>query len=80
MVALAVGVGFTACSVDSSEMEDAADKMEKELNEKADKMKDDIDAIPKGDVSYQCPDDCDNGPVYSEAGPCNKCGKEMVKF
>lgn len=79
MATIIVGLGMTACSVDSSELEEAAEKMEKGIDEAADKT-DEESEKPQGDISYQCPDDCDNGPVYSEAGPCNKCGKEMVIF
>lgn len=86
LATIVVGLGLAACSTDSSGLEDAADEMKKELSEGTDKAEETTDAAektestPKGDVSYQCPDDCDNGPVYSKPGPCNKCGKEMVLF
>ena len=83
MATLVVGLGLTACSVDTSGLEDAANDLEEQLEgieESADSLNMEIEKAANSDASltYQCPDDCDNGPVYDEAGPCIKCGKEMV--
>lgn len=70
-----VGLGLTACSVDTSGLEEAADKMEKEMND-TDKPEEVQQAVPG--ATYQCPDDCENGPSYDVPGPCTKCGKDLV--
>lgn len=75
MATIVVGLGFTACSVDTSGLEEATDKLNKDLNEAADEA----EAV-KSTLMYQCPDNCDNGPTYPEEGPCNKCGKDMVEI
>ena len=83
MIAAVVGgLAFTACSVDTSGMEDAANDLEKQLEEASDKMDQEIEEAKdtetiEAGASYQCPDDCENGPVYDKPGPCKKCGKEM---
>jgi len=74
MATIVVGLGLTACSVDTSGLEDAADDMKIELDESSDKADKDV-AVPG--ATYQCPDDCENGPSYDVPGPCSSCGKEM---
>ena len=83
IAAVVASLGFTACSADTSEMEEAADKLEQQLDEATEKMNEEIEEAKDSEVmeagaSYQCPDDCENGPVYDNPGPCKKCGKEMV--
>lgn len=82
IAACVAGLGFTACSVDTSGIEDAADQLEQQLEEATEDIHEDIEEAGETDtvdpsVSYQCPDDCENGPVYDKPGPCKKCGKEM---
>ncbi len=78
IAAVVASLGFTACSVDTSGMEEAANDLEKQLEEAKEDIQEggDTDTIDPS-VSYQCPDDCENGPVYDKPGPCVKCGKEM---
>lgn len=74
MATIVVGLGLTACSVDTSGLEEAADDMKMELDESTDKADSNV-AVPG--ATYQCPDDCENGPSYDLPGPCTGCGKEM---
>jgi hypothetical protein len=83
MATLVVGLGLTACSVDTSGLEDAANDLEEQIEgieESADSLNKEIEETANSGASltYQCPVDCDNGPVYDEPGPCVKCGEEMV--
>ena len=90
IAALFAGLTFTACSGDASELEKAADEMKKEMTdavdeateEAKDEVTEEAEAAAESESlsDYQCPDDCENGPSYSKAGPCIKCGKEMVKI
>lgn len=76
MATLVVGLGLTACSVDTSELEDKANDLEEQLNEASDKMEEESESS-SFDL-YQCPTDCENGPAYPNPGPCKTCGEEMV--
>ena len=76
MATVLVGLGLTACSTESSGLEDASDKMEKEMNEGSDKPEKEVEVAVPG-ATYQCPDDCENGPSYEKPGPCKKCGKDL---
>lgn len=85
LAALVVGLGLTACSVDTSGLEDAASDLEEQLDEASDKMDEEMEkaeeeAEATSTVMYQCPDDCENGPAYFKEGPCKTCGKEMVEI
>ena len=85
MAAIVVGLGLSACSADTSELEDAANDLEEKMNETADEMDKEIDKAEgeketMSNVMYQCPDDCENGPAYFDPGPCKKCGKEMIEI
>ncbi len=84
MAALMAGLAFTACSGDASELEKAADEMKQDMTEAVDeateKAEDEVEAETTSTVMYQCPDDCENGPAYFKAGPCKKCGKDMVEI
>ncbi len=77
LATIVVGLGLTACSVETSGIEEAADKMEKEMNDGADELDKEVEVAVPG-ATYQCPDDCENGPSYDDPGPCTKCGKDMV--
>jgi hypothetical protein len=77
LAAIVVGLGLTACSVETSGIEEEADKTEKEMNEAADKSEGDVEAAVPG-ATYQCPDDCENGPSFDVPGPCGSCGKDLV--
>lgn len=81
---IAAGLGMTACSVDTSGLEEAANDLEGQLDEASNKMDEEIEKAaefePTSSVMYQCPDDCENGPAYFKAGPCMSCGKEMVEI
>ena len=84
MATIVVGLGLTACSVDTSGLEDAADKMEQDLNEATDKIDAEIEETKVTEststVMDQCPDDCQNGPAFFKPGPCKSCGKDMVEI
>ena len=69
---IVVGLGLTACSGDADGVEEGADKMDTEMTEEAEEEV----AVPG--ATYQCPDDCENGPSYDVSGPCKKCGKDLV--
>jgi hypothetical protein len=77
LAAIVVGLGLTACSVETSGIEEEADKTEKEMNETADKSENDVEAAVPG-ATYQCPDDCENGPSFAVPRPCGSCGKDLV--
>ena len=84
MATVIVGLGLTACSVDTSGLEDAANDLEQKLEESSDKMDEEIDKAEESEttstVMYQCPDNCENGPAYFKEGPCKTCGKDMVEI
>lgn len=82
MAALMAGLAFTACSGAASDLEKAADEMKKDMNEAVDEAADEAkdEAESTSTVMFQCPDDCENGPAFFKAGPCKKCGKEMVEI
>ncbi len=83
---LFAGLTFTSCGGGASELEKAAEDAKKEMNDALDKAtdeaKEDAEAATESTstVMYQCPDDCENGPAFFDAGPCKKCGKEMVEI
>lgn len=82
MATLVVGLGLTACSVDTSGLEELEDKLEEaseEMNEEIDNSQEEAEET-MSTVMYQCPDNCENGPAYFDAGPCKSCGKEMVEI
>ena len=66
---IVVGLGLTACSSETS-------GLEKEVSEKTEKTEKEVEVAVPG-ATYQCPDDCENGPSYDKPGPCAKCGKDM---
>lgn len=85
VTAIVVGLGLTACSVDTSGLEDAAEDLEEQLDEASDQMDEEMDEAESetesvSTVMYQCPDDCENGPAYFKEGPCKSCGKDMVEI
>ena len=73
LATIVVGLGLTACSVETSGLEEAVDK---EMNEGSDKPEKEVEVAVPG-ATYQCPDDCENGPSYDKPGPCKKCGKNL---
>lgn len=79
LAAVVVGMGLAACSADTSEIEKAGDDLKQEVDAGSDQTdetnRNAQEAIPA--ATYQCPDDCENGPSYDKPGPCPKCGKEM---
>lgn len=81
MATLVVGLGLTACSVDTSGLDDIEKDLKEKVDESMQEAKDKAEAeAPTSTVMYQCPDDCENGPAYMKAGDCKKCGKEMVEI
>lgn len=88
LAALLAGLALTACSGGASDLEKAADEMKKDMTEAVDEAteeaKDEVEAEAETEstssVMYQCPIDCENGPAYPKAGPCKKCGEEMVEI
>ena len=85
MATIVVGLGLTACSVDTSGLEDAANDLEEQMDEASDKLDEEMDKAEDesevtSTVMYQCPDDCENGPAYFKEGPCKSCGKDMVEI
>lgn len=79
MATIVVGLGLTACSVDTSGLEDLEKDLKEKVDENVDAAKDEA-AETTSTVMYQCPDNCENGPAYFKEGPCKKCGKDMVEI
>lgn len=85
MATIVVGLGLTACSVETSGLEEATNDLEEQLDEGVDKMDEEVEeaeaeAETTSTIMYQCPDDCENGPAYFKEGPCKSCGKDMVEI
>ena len=76
MAAIVVGLGLTACSVDAEGLEDELNNLKEGVEQPIDETDPDVEEAVPG-ATYQCPDDCENGPSYDEPGPCVKCGKKM---
>lgn len=79
MATIVVGLGLTACSVDTSGLEDLEKDLKEQVDESVEEAKDEA-AETTSTVMYQCPDNCENGPAYFKEGPCKKCGKDMVEI
>lgn len=75
---LALGLfSFASCSGDDSgegSEENTEQKDEKDAENDNDKQE------TNSHVMYQCPDNCNEGRAFFDAGSCEKCGQEMVEI
>lgn len=77
LATIVVGLGLAACSTEASDTEDGADKTEMDANEGSEESESAAEVAVPG-ATYQCPDDCENGPSFDVPGECAKCGKDLV--
>ena len=77
LATIVVGLGLTACSSETSGKEDTADQMEQDASDGSDESENEVEAAVPG-ATYQCPDDCENGPSFDVPGECASCGKKLV--